>query len=219
MEKVIEGIRSQTVETDLYIVHQENNRYYPGAENISFELNRGCETRWSILNFVENEFTVFVDDDLQLTDPEIFETMLEHVPLRHNVSAVGVLLGDHPEKPYTSGDKVYAPEELTMVNICMGNLKMIRTAVGRKIWAENIDFIRGMRRPGTIILGDDDIISSHLFGKYGYNCYTIGNGEKPYKMLSTLHGLENDPSHYDHRNELCATLSWTPLVEWSGGVE
>ena len=211
MESVIESIRGQSIPVDLYVVHQANNRVYESAENIHVETNRGCGTRWDILPLVENPYTVFIDDDIKLTDDKILETMLYHVKTRGHVSAVGITLGDHPERPYSSGNKVYAPKEPTRVNICMGNINMVNTRKARTIWCGATEYIRTMRRPETSIIGDDDIISSHLFNRNSYLNYAVGNGEKPYETLSTMHGLENMPGHYEFRNELCTKLTFTPL--------
>jgi hypothetical protein len=208
MPYVIQAIREQSIALDLYIVHQANNRVYDSAENIHVETNRGCGTRWDILPLIENTYTVFIDDDMKLIDNKILETMLNHVKEKFHVSAVGITLGDHPEKPYSSGDKVYAPLELTKVDICMGNLNMVQTRLARGLWCSHIELTRTMRRPETSIIGDDDIISSYLFAKAGYGNYVVGNGEKPYEMLSTLHGLEHMPSHYEFRNELCRLLTF-----------
>ena len=216
MGSVIEAIRGQSIPVDLYIVHQANNRVYESAENIHVQTNRGCGTRWDILPLVENPYTVFIDDDLRLTDEKILETMLHHVKTHNHVSAVGITLGDHPEKPYSSGTKVYAPIELTRVNICMGNINMVYTRLARTIWCSHTAYIRTMRRPETAIIGDDDIISSHLFNKENFSNFAVGNGEKPYETLSTLHGLENMPGHYEFRNELCKKLAFTPIR--SGGL-
>jgi hypothetical protein len=211
MPHVIQSIREQSIPVDLYIVHQANNRVYDSAENIHVQTNRGCGTRWDILPLVENKYTVFIDDDIKLTDPKILETMLIHVRSKDHVSAVGIILGEHPERPYSSGNKVYAPEKLTEVNICMGNINMIRTRYARIMWCSSTEYIRTMRRPGTDIIGDDDIISSYLFNQSRFKNYSVGNGEKPYETLSTLHGLENMPDHYEFRNELCRKLTFTPL--------
>jgi len=206
MEAVIAGVLSQSIDVNLYIVHQENDRVYPGAENIHIQTNRGCGSRWNALPFVESKYTVFLDDDLQLTDPQIFETMLSYVKTLDHVSAVGALLGDHADKPYTSGNKVYAPIEPTEVDICLGNLNMVKTEMAIRVWCTQLDFIRTMRRPGTMIIGDDDIISSFLFTQSGFSNYVVGNDVIPYQTLSTLHGLENDPDHYNFRNSLCIRL-------------
>lgn len=208
MDDVIAGIRAQSVDVDLCIVHQDNDRVYEGAENIHIQTNRGCSSRWNILPFIENEFTVFLDDDLKLTDAKIFETMLKHVETYKHVSAVGVIIGTQPENPYSSGHKVYAPIVPSEVDICMGNLNMFHTITARDLWCTQLEFIRQFRRPGTIIIGDDDIISSHLFTKAEITNFAVGNGEVPYETLSTLHGLENDPSHYTFRNELCTRLTF-----------
>jgi len=203
MPTVLEGIRSQSIDTDIYVIHQENTRIYEGCENFHSERNRGPGARWLMLPFIQNEYCVFVDDDLKLKDERILETMLRECVQHHHVSCVGVILGS-PEAPYTTCRKLYAQDPPVQVDIGMGNLNMVKAQPAASLIVQDLALFHSIAKDG--IIAEDDILFSYLHQKAGGATYCCGNGSIPYDVLDVAHGLEHRPTHYTDRNEICIRL-------------
>lgn len=205
MPKVLEGVRRQSTECAIYVVHQENDRKYDVYENINLSINHACGARWSILSLIHLPYTVMVDDDLELTNPETFAVMLEAVKKYHHVSAIGVNLGT-AEEPYLTGEKVVGTSEVQKVDICLGSLSMVRTTETAIIWNEGLPLVYQYQNRPAPYIKCDDILYAYLHRRAGGGEYVVGHGERPYEVLDTAHGLEHDPDHYTDRNDICKAL-------------
>jgi len=110
---VLEGVRAQTLDMDIFVVHQANSRHCEGCININHQGNIGSGMKFAVLSMIPNEYTAIIDNDLQLTDDVFLETLFLHCVEYGFVGAVGVHTGADLEKPYTSGSKINAPIEPT----------------------------------------------------------------------------------------------------------
>lgn len=200
---VLEGVKKQTLDMDIFVVHQENSRYCEGCVNITHQGNIGSGMKFAVLSMIPNQYTAIIDNDLQLTDSAFMETLLFHCETYGFVGAVGVHLGPDPEKPYTSGNKIEAPTEPTLVDIVLTNACMMNTFEATKRWNSNLDLIRKIQcrkeeRPEMLL--NEDVIYSLLSIMEERPPVAVGNGFLPYKVLDTLDGLEHTELHYRSRD-------------------
>jgi len=200
---VLAAIKRQTLKMDIYVVHQENFRHSDGCTNIHYENNLGSGMKFAVLSMIPNKFTAIVDNDLELTDVNFMETLFKHCHEYGFVGAVGVHCGPDPDRPYTSGAKVNAPESPAPVDIVLTNACMLNTSEATARWNKNIELIRSIQcrkeeRPEMLL--NEDVIYSLLSVKDGRRPAAVGNGFLPYKVLSTAHGLEHTEIHYTSRD-------------------
>ena len=220
MPTVLNALRRQEgVNIRIYVIHQENMRKYKDCENIWLERNYCCAARWLALPLIRERYTVFVDDDIELTDPGIVALLVRHLKTLHHVSAAGSNFGDDPERPYTSGEKVWAPEEPAVVDVCLGNLNAVITREAANRWISALDHIKDVatERPNEMFICTDDIITSWLYVQAGMKNYAAGRGEVPYRVLDTAHGLEHRSEHPETRDRICRVLGYrktTPKRRW-----
>lgn len=207
MGRVVDGIRKQSLENHLYIVHVENDRKVDEATNITLDVNYGPGVEFSILPIIHEPYTIFLDDDIGMTDPEYFSILGSAVKKYDYTGCVGVMLGDDKAKPYTSGGKTYSPKEQFEADIVLANLFAMNTYRAAYVWSKYIAIIRSLqyRWPG-FITNEDCMMSLLWQHEYGRKPVAVGTGEKPYEILSTKHGLEHDPDHYIQRDAVCKCI-------------
>jgi len=206
---VLEGVRAQTLDMDIFVVHQENSRHCEGCINISHQGNIGSGMKFAVLSMIPNEYTAIIDNDLKLTDDLFMETLFLHCETHGFVGAVGVHLGPDPDKPYTSGSKIYAPIEPTPVDIVLTNACMLHTFEATKRWNSNLDLIRSIQcrkdeRPEMLL--NEDVIYSLVSIIEGRQPVAVGNGAIPYQVLDTADGLEHTELHYRSRDANASQL-------------
>ena len=209
MKKVIAGIKSQSMETQLYVVHIENDRQYEDCININIDRNFGPGVKFGIMSMIPEPYTVVQDDDMQMTNPQYIEFMYHSCKTKDFVGTVGLIFGSISGKSYTSGEKIYSPEVDTPVDVILANMFMIKTELAASVWTSNLSTIRELQYRDFGFITNEDCIMCALWKEAGLKTpHVVGNldpqyGERPYIGLDARFGLEHDPDHYDRRNQTC----------------
>jgi glycosyltransferase involved in cell wall biosynthesis len=214
---VIRGLKRQSFVDNIYIIHNHpSKRKVDGAINIFSQKNFRCIARHSIAQLAENEYVLFMDDDLELmTDlsPRFIQA-LETEP-----EAVAGLLGNNvdPGAParqlYWSGGKFHEGSSFQrFVDIVIGRCHLCK----RKYLGESFKFIAQHDFPidNFTVIRDDVILNlaAQLQTKVP-GILVPAQIDRDFKNLPEPHAVWKMKSHFAIRSSIIKYFmdnGWTP---------
>jgi len=201
ISKMFDGIRKQTVKSKIW-VWDDTNEYKEGSgEDVYFHCSKSFmhQPRFVLGSLVETEYIFIQDDDFAISDPTLFEKLIElskQYP-DHLIGTKGKKFDSSadPEKPYQHNTCWLGEGETDMVNT---GLSFFRTELLSKLpFNFFINPIKTVTKE-EYQYGDDMYISSFV-PTYASELFT----HCVEKLDECNRGLSHDSRHMDIRNMLC----------------
>jgi hypothetical protein len=200
LRQTIDSILAQSIPSTLFLWNNGAEiRHSALSWVVNSSVNQMCWPRWFMASYACTEYVCVVDDDVQLRDSNVLETVLERVaeaPSHCIVGPEGVKLREG--KTYRDAEHIRvsrAPSDRdTPCDLIKGEFMALRTSALH----------------GTVLLADprfyreDDIAVSALLarGRRGqHRCLTtIGHR---FRLIDAPHALWRQEGHYERRQQAC----------------
>lgn len=123
MDRVIGSIKMQTIETEIIMVDNSNDRYMYGLADklITPSKNLGCFIRLLMAHYASHQYILLMDDDLVITDKNLLKDTIELYQHQCSISQGGIM-GAYGRMVDFTSDKPYSGQK----DIIMGKANAIK---------------------------------------------------------------------------------------------
>lgn len=192
MARIIASIKAQTVPTEITLF---NNRpdcqwgEHKPDRVITSDTNLGCYARLLMAHYAKYDYIVTMDDDVAISDPQLFEYLLAHHQPGSILGAHGRNVNFANDNPYSSQPDVTNGACNVIKGVFMFYPKALLNQVPIGDHTDNLD--------------DDIHISLSTGGGKAIHQVDLGVRIHLIELETQPSGVSAQPGHYERRDEFC----------------